>query len=331
MSARSTKSSVRPTSRTVDHPLGQIAEPSLGPAASLEAAGPSGLGRKWAAVFLTPSAVLIGVFLIFPAAWTLYLGLTNFSLVGFAAAHTTFEGLANYRNAITDPEFGNSLLITLVYVFGSAIVGQVVLGFAMAWKWKDWRSPLRRAVEALAIIAWIVPSSVVAFLWISYLQGNIGPLVEQGTLDFILHISTNWLLQFPLLSLIIFNVWRGSAFSMMLFNGALQSVPPSYLETARISGASEFQQLRDVVLPRIKGHVLTDVLLISLWTFNDFTPYLLTAGGPNGQTETLPVFVYKVAFQQGNLGYVSAISLIMLVINSVIAVVYLSLLRSRNT
>ena len=317
---------MHPTSKTAE----QAVEPSLGPVTSLEVTGPSGLGRKWASVFLTPSALLIGVFLVFPAVWTLYLGLTNFSLVGFAAAHPTFEGLTNYKNALTDPEFGNSLLITLIYVFGSAVVGQVVLGFAMAWRFKDWRSPLRRVVEALAIIAWIVPGSVVAFLWISYLQGNIGPLIEHGTLDVILHISTNWFLQFPLLSLIIFNIWRGSAFSMMLFNGALQSVPPSYLETAKISGASELQQLRDVVLPRIKGHVLTDVLLISLWTFNDFTPYLITAGGPNGQTETLPVFVYKVAFQQGDLGYASAISLIMLVINSVIAVVYLRMLRARS-
>jgi multiple sugar transport system permease protein len=315
-------------------PTSPTAEPTIeafrGPAASAEAAGPSGLGRKWAAAFLAPATLLIGTFLVFPALWTLYLGLTNFSLVGFAAAHPTFEGLANYKNALTDPEFGNSLLITLVYVFGSAVVGQVGLGFAMAWKFKDWHSPLRRVLESLAIIAWIVPPSVVAFLWVSYLQGNIGPLVEHGTLDAILHISTNWFIQFPLLSLIVFNIWRGTAFSMMLFNGALSSVPPSYLETARIAGASEWQQLRDVVLPRIKGHVLTDILLISLWTFNDFTPYLITGGGPNGQTETLPVFVYNVAFQQGNLGYASAISLIMLAINCVIAVFYLRLLRSRR-
>lgn len=326
MWALSTRSSVLPTSPTAEPTI----EAFRGPAASAEAAGPSGLGRKWAAAFLAPSTLLIGTFLVFPALWTLYLGLTNFSLVGFAAAHPTFEGLANYKNALTDPEFGNSLLITLVYVFGSAVVGQVGLGFAMAWKFKDWHSPLRRVLESLAIIAWIVPPSVVAFLWVSYLQGNIGPLVEHGTLDAILHISTNWFIQFPLLSLIVFNIWRGTAFSMMLFNGALSSVPPSYLETARIAGASEWQQLRDVVLPRIKGHVLTDILLISLWTFNDFTPYLITGGGPNGQTETLPVFVYNVAFQQGNLGYASAISLIMLAINCVIAVFYLRLLRSRR-
>ncbi|MGH9105714.1 MAG: ABC transporter permease subunit [Acidimicrobiales bacterium] len=266
------------------------------PAASLEAAGASGLGRKWAGAFLSPGMVLIALFLVFPAVWTLYLGLTDYRLTGRAAVHPAFEGLGNYRAALGDPSFGSSLAITLLYVFGSAIVGQVALGFALAWKFKDWHSPLRSVVESLAIVAWIVPSSVVAFLWISYLQGSIGPLVEQGTLDAILHISTNWFLQFPLISLIIFNVWRGTAFSMMLFRGALQTVPPSFLETAKLTGASGFQQLRDVVLPRIKGHVLTDMLLISLWTFNDFTPFLLTGGGPNGRTQTLPVFVYNVAF-----------------------------------
>ncbi len=305
-------------------------ELALAPAAPAEAAGASGLSRRWAAVFVAPAGALIVLFLIFPAVWTLYLGLTDYRLVGFAAAHPAFVGISNFRQAVTDPQFSSSLVITLIYVFGSAIVGQVALGFALAWKFKDWRSPLRRLVESLAIVAWIVPSSVVAFLWISYLQGNIGPLVEHGTLDSILHISINWFYQYPLLSLIIFNIWRGAAFSMLLFSGAIQGIPPSYLETARLSGASEFQQLRDVVIPRIKGHILTNILLISLWTFNDFTPYLLTAGGPNGQTETLPVFVYNVAFQQGDLGYGSAISLIMLVINFVIALAYLKLLRGRS-
>ncbi|MHB1536699.1 MAG: carbohydrate ABC transporter permease, partial [Acidimicrobiales bacterium] len=189
----------------------------------------------------------------------------------------------------------------------------------------------RRLLEALVIVAWIVPSSVVAFLWISYLQGNIGPLTQTGTLNTILAgTGINWLLQYPLLSIVIFNVWRGSAFSMLLFAAALQSVPPSYIETTKVAGASGFQQLRDVVVPSIRGYILTTLLLISLWTFNDFTPYLLTGGGPGNQTETLPVYVYKTAFQQGALGFGAAASTIMLVINLIIALAYIRLLRSRR-
>jgi multiple sugar transport system permease protein len=118
---------------------------------------------------------------------------------------------------------------------------------------------------------------------------------------------------------------------MLLFSAALNAVPPSQLETARLAGADTFAQFRDVVFPHIRGHVLTNTLLISLWTFNDFSPYLLTAGGPNHASETLPVYIYNSALYSGELGYGSAISLIMLLINLLIAVFYLRLLKDRRS
>jgi multiple sugar transport system permease protein len=85
-----------------------------------------------------------------------------------------------------------------------------------------------------------------------------------------------------------------------------------------------------VVLPTIRGHILTSLLLISLWTFNDFTPYLITRGGPNFQTEVLPVFIFRNAISSGQLGFGAAISTIVLGVNLVIALFYLRLLRERR-
>ncbi|MDT4909315.1 MAG: multiple sugar transport system permease protein, partial [Pseudonocardiales bacterium] len=95
----------------------------------------------------------------------------------------------------------------------------------------------------------------------------------------------------------------------------------------RMAGARPWQQLRDVVLPTVRRHVLTNTLLITLWTFNDFTPFLLTGGGPNHESETLPVYIYSTAILHGDLGYGSAISLLLLLANLVIAVFYIRLLR----
>ena len=101
---------------------------------------------------------------------------------------------------------------------------------------------------------------------------------------------------------------------MMLYSSALQAVPPSQLETARMAGASGWQTLRDVVFPHIRGHVLTNTLLIALWTFNDFTPFLLTAGGPNHESETLPVYIYNVAIcRAASSATASAISFLLLI------------------
>jgi multiple sugar transport system permease protein len=128
----------------------------------------------------------------------------------------------------------------------------------------------------------------------------------------------------------VFNTWRGTAFSMMLYSSALAAVPPSQLETARSVGAGGWQTVRDVVFPHIRGHVLTNTLLISLWTANDFTAFLLTAGGPNHESETLPVFIYRQAISSGRLGYAAAISFLLLLVNLVVALVYLLLLRKRS-
>ncbi|MFI7134241.1 carbohydrate ABC transporter permease [Nonomuraea sp. NPDC050153] len=285
----------------------------------------AGLGRLRAGVFVAPALLLVAAFLVFPALWVLYLALTNYRLTGAAAAEPQFVGLANLIDAAANPEFWSSTWLTVEFVLGSAVIGQVGLGFSIAWLLRDRRGPLKRLVEGLVILAWILPGAIVSFLWVALLDR------DGGTLNALLGIEGfAWLLDHPMLSIIVFNTWRGTAFSMMLYGAALGNVPPSHLESARLAGASGWQQLRDVVFPHIRGHVLTNLLLISLWTFNDFTPFLLTAGGPDGKSEVLAVHVYKVALQSGELGYGAAVSAIILLINLVVAVFYLRLLRSRK-
>jgi multiple sugar transport system permease protein len=285
----------------------------------------AGLGRWRASGFVAPAVLLVVAFLVFPALWTIYLGLTDYRLTGLAAADPQMVGLDNFQRAVDEEEFTHSLGLTLQFVVGSAVLGQAVLGFVIAWLMRERRGVLRRLVEALVLLAWILPSSVIAFLWIALLDS------DDGTLNSLLGTpGTAWLLDHPMASIVVFNIWRGTAFSMMLYAAALQNVPPSHLETARLAGASGWQQLRDVVFPRIRGHVLTNLLLISLWTFNDFTPFLLTGGGPEDKTELMPVFIYRTAIFSGELGFGAAISVLMLLINLVIALVYVRLLRQRK-
>lgn len=289
------------------------------------AADAAGLGTGRAVAFVLPALVLVAVFLVFPALWTVYLGLTDYRLTGLAAADPQVVGLANYKAALSDPRFLTSLWLTLLYVGGSAVVGQAGLGFTLAWVLRTRTGALRRIAEGAVLLSWILPSTVVGMLWFALLDR------DDGTLNALLHTpGFAWLLDYPLLSIIVFNVWRGTAFSMMLYAAALENVPPSHLETARLAGASVPQQLRDVVLPAVKRHVLTNLLLISLWTFNDFTPFVLTGGGPEGRSEILPVYVYRVALRDGQLGAGAAISFLILLINLVFALAYLRLLRGRR-
>lgn len=277
-----------------------------------------------ASIFLSPATIIIIIFLVVPAFWTIYLGITNYSLTGFSAVNQEIVGLDNFKRAVNDPAFFNSLKVTFLFTLGSAIFGQAVLGFFLAWILFGLSKRVRNTVEIIVIAAWMVPSSVVSFLWIAFLNG------DSGTLNAILGSQTRWLIDYPLESIIVFNIWRGTAFSMLLFAAAVASIPKSHLEVARVAGATRGQQLRTIVLPAIRPYILTDILLITLWTFNDFGPYLLTAGGPGQETELLAVFIYNNALRFLDFGYASAIAAIMLLINLILSLIVISSGRKRS-
>jgi multiple sugar transport system permease protein len=295
----------------------------VGPGTDADLAGP---GRWRAIAFVAPAYAMIGVFLVFPAVWTLYIGMTDFRLTGAAARAPDVVGLDNYDRALHDPAFYRSVWLTLIFVLASAVVGQNVLGFLLAHVLRTARPGLRHAVEALVLLAWVLPGSVVTFLWIALLDR------DDGTLNVLLGRSagTAWLIAFPMTSIVVFNIWRGTAFSLILYSAALSSLPPSHLETARLAGSRPGQTMRDVIVPHIRRHALTNTLLITLWTINDFTPYLLTAGGPDHRSEVIPAYIYNTAIVGGDLGYSGAISLLVLLINLAFGVVYLRAARAGN-
>ncbi len=285
----------------------------------------AGLGGVRALLFVAPALTVIALFLLFPAVWTIYLGLTSYRLTGLAASSTDFVGVGNYLATLRDPAFWSSLRLTVLFVALSGVVGQSVMGFALAWSTRRIAGWARALLESVVLAAWVIPGSVVSFLWIALLDRR------GGTLNALLHLPGKaWLIEHPLTVIIVFNIWCGTAFSMQLFSSALSAVPPSQLESARMAGASGWQQLRDVVLPTIRGHVLTNTLMITLWTFNTFTPYLLTAGGPGHRTEIMSVYIYKTAIPGGQLGRGAALSVLMLVVNLVIALAYMRVGRSRR-
>ncbi len=286
------------------------------------------MGRKVIVLLLIPALSLIFVFLILPGVWVLKIGMTNETLTGAKARNPDFVGFENYAKVLSDTFFYNALRITLLFVLGSAIIGQAGLGLSLALLTYRKRR-LKSFIQSVVILAWIIPEVVVAYLWIAFLDK------DYGTLNMLLSAiglrKINWFYEHPLLTIIVFNVWRGTAYSMLLFSAALETIPPSYLETAEVIGASSWRKFKDVILPNIRSYILTDLILITLWTFNVFTPYLLTGGGPSFRTELLSIYIYRTAFRYFKLGYGASIATIALLINFALAMFYLSLSRRKRT
>ena len=293
------------------------------------------LSRPASLAFISPSAVLIILFLIYPFFSIISMSFTNYALTGIHANNPDFIGLKNYTALFTADtwmnrgEFGASLLLTAQFVIGSALIGQAGLGMLIALVFHGKNGLLRQLIYMLAILAWIIPDVVIAFAWFAFLDPFDGTLNNiLGTLGL---GRPDWLLRYPLISIIAFNTWRGTAFSMLLFTSALGSIPPSYLETADVIGASLWQKLRDIVFPLLRTTIATDLILITMWTFNTFTPFLLTNGGPGFRTDLVSIYTYRVGLRNLEFGRGSAVAVVVMVINLVFASIYLSISRRRRT
>ncbi|MDP8952755.1 MAG: sugar ABC transporter permease [Actinomycetota bacterium] len=292
------------------------------------------LSHRAGAAFMAPATLLVGAFVIVPFFWVILVSFTNRSLLGRNALNPEFVGLDNYAELFRTSrfldagEFGFSLILTVQFVLFSAILGQAVLGMILAWLLQQVPKALKNVTETVVIGAWILPEVVIGFAWFAFLDYENGTL--NGMLDALGLPRGDWLLDYPFWVIVLFNTWRGTAFSMMLFNSAFASIPPSYFQAADVAGATSWQKFRDIGLPLIRGHVVTDLILITMWTFNVFTPFLLTRGGPGNETEVLSIYTYRVAFRDFDFGKGAAVGVVVMLVNLGFALFYLWVARKRG-
>ncbi|WP_457950371.1 carbohydrate ABC transporter permease [Pseudarthrobacter sp. alpha12b] len=275
-----------------------------------------------------PAVVLLFVFLAGPVLWAFHASLTNAGLTGRHARNPEWVGLDNYQRLLQDPVFPLSLALTVLFVAGSAILGQNVLGLALAVLMRRARPAVSAAVGTAVVAAWVLPEIVAAFAAYAFFSrdGTLNQLV--GRLG---AANTDWLYAVPMAAVILANVWRGTAFSMLVYRAALNSVPAELTEAAQMDGAGAWQRLAFITLPVIRGSIATNLMLVTLQTLAVFTLiWVMTAGGPANGSTTLPVLAYQEAFKFGDIGYGTAVASVLILIGAVFGAAYLRLLREQR-
>jgi multiple sugar transport system permease protein len=272
---------------------------------------------------LAPAVVLLLAFLAGPILYCIYSSFTDMALTG--SSGTGFVGLDNFAQAFGSAEFYRSVGYTVVFTVVSAVIGQNVLGMALALLMRSANRVVRALVSAIVIGAWVLPEVVAGYLWVAFL----GP---DGSLNHVLAgiglPVQNWLFTTPILAVSIANIWRGTAFSMLVYSAALSEVPKEIEEAAVIDGAGPVRKLVSVTLPMLRRSIATNLMLITLQTLSVFgLIWTMTKGGPSDRSMTLPLFAYQQAFQFSQLGYGTALALILLLIGGIFSVVYLRVLR----
>ncbi|MDQ0470981.1 carbohydrate ABC transporter permease [Labrys wisconsinensis] len=277
-------------------------------------------------LILLPSVLLLLAFVIYPALYSVYLSLTNEALTGAAALNPRFVGTRNYVRLFNDAKFWNSLLVTLAFVVGSAIVGQFVLGLVSAMLL---RRPLRlkSIFNSIILLPNAVPEVVAGFMWISMLAGG-----ERATLSRIVALfglePSDWLQTFPLTMIIIVNTWRGIATAMILLTAGLSAVSEEIYEAARMDGATPRQMFTRITLPLIMPTIFLYMLVSTVSTIAIFGfVYALTRGGPGGATELISIYIYNQSFTAFQLGFGSAVAVVTLAVALVLGILYVRALK----
>ncbi|MFK8908991.1 carbohydrate ABC transporter permease [Streptomyces sp. YS-3] len=272
---------------------------------------------------LAPATLLLLLFLAGPIGYCVYIAFTDMQLTG--ASGTTFVGFANFRRAFADPGFRNAVWLTLVFTVVSSIAGQNTLGLALAALMRRASRPVRTLTGTLVIAAWVLPEIVAAFLLYAFFrrEGTLNAILDQ------LHLPTqNWLYGLPILAVSFANVWRGTAFSMLIYSAALSEIPQEITEAAEVDGASGLRRLWHITLPMIRRSIGTNLMLNTLQTLSVFgLIWAMTRGGPGRRSQTLPVFMYDQAFVKSLIGYGTAVALLLLLVGALFSVVYLRLMK----
>ena len=272
-----------------------------------------------------PALLLLLVFLAGPVFWAFQASFTNTGLTGSNARNPEWVGLENYQRLLLDPVFPLSLGLTVLFVGGSAVLGQNLLGLALAVLMRRARRAVSAVVGTAVVAAWVLPEIVAAFAAYAYFS-------RDGTLNQLLGGlgagQPDWLYTWPMAAVVLANIWRGTAFSMLVYRAALNDIPAEVVEAAQMDGAAGWQRLAFITLPMIRNSIATNLMLITLQTLAVFTLiWVMTAGGPANSSTTLPVLAYQEAFKFGDIGYGTAVASVLLLIGAVFGVGYIRLLR----
>jgi len=270
------------------------------------------LGRDWLLGWLLvgPVFLIVLALLVYPFFDAISLSFQD----RFIGKTGTWVGLQNYTDFFTNPNslFLRSAWNTLVFT-GSAIAGKFVIGMAMACVLNQ-AIPLRNIWRGLMFLPWAVPAVVTAYAWrfLFDTSGPINGIIAEFRLadDYIYFFNDAKVAMVALVAVVI---WSGTPFWTMNFLAGMQSISSEQYEAAEIDGAGTLQRFWYITLPGLKHVTLVTALLSTIWTSANLTQiYVLTGGGPNYATMTLPLLSYFVAIPGTALGAGAAISMMMM-------------------
>jgi ABC-type sugar transport system permease subunit len=259
-------------------------------------------------LFLFPCLIIGITFVVIPIITIIPLSLTNWDLI---TGRRTFIGFENYFYLFQQPRFFKSIINTF-YFAGVKVTLDLILSLFFAVL-------LNKAIRGvkifrIAFFSPVVTSTVaVAMVWIWLFDPSLGPFNQ--ILQFFGLRPLKWLYdpRWAMPSLILFSLWKGLGYDILIFLAGLQSIPQELIEAAMVDGADSWRTFRYITLPLLSPVIYFVVLIGTINAFKIFeqVSVMTPGGGPLYSTGVIVYYIYELAFQSGALGRAAAASVIL--------------------
>lgn len=264
---------------------------------------------------LAPSIGLLCLLNIYPLGFAVDQALHNGTLLSSGQ----FVGLQNFTTVLDSGQFWSAAWVTLLFAVASVIASWLV-GLVLALIFKA-GVPFATPLRIVFMLPWILPVVVSAAVWQWLVSVPTSPVLDLtrglglGNVPFLANPTL------ALITLIIFRTWIAFPFMFLTSAAALESVEPEFYEAASTDGAGGIRQFTHVTWPLIRKPAYVSLLLMTIFTVNDFgSVYLLTGGGPVNATTTLPVLSYLLVFREFVSGQGVAVSILMSIVLVIVSV-----------
>ncbi len=284
--------------------------------------------RPW--VWLLPLGILLLISYVYPAIDVVRFSFTDATLLNPEYEYT----LRSYANVAVNRDLPIILKNTMIFVIASVVL-QLLLGLLVALALNRGAKrglPGVTFIRIVILASWIVPGVSAGIVWqLMFNEASYGFI--DGVLRLIGMRPVAWLSDpdIAIWSAVLANVWRGTAFSMILLYAGLVVIPASLYEAAAVDGATAFRQFLHVTLPQLRPILLINTILISIFTLNSFDLILpLTGGGPGRATEVLSLYAYNTVFRNFDLSNGAVLAVMLLLISLAFTFFYVRLLPKEN-
>jgi multiple sugar transport system permease protein len=275
--------------------------------------------------FLLPDVVLLAVFVALPILGAFYISFHDWSGLGARE----WVGTQNYERLVQDTRFIDSLRVTVIYTFTFVpLLVCISLGLAMLVNSGIKLMGLWRTAFFAPFMVSLVVASVIWGFMLQNPGGVINAIIGGFGID-----PQPWLgsTRLALISVIMVGLWQGVGYSMVIFLAGLQDIPRVYYEAATVDGAGAWRQFRSITIPLLKRtsvFVIIIAFISALQMFDEV--FVLTGGGPAGATTTTVYYIYETAFRFLELGYASALAVVLFFVILVFSLIQLRVFRDKS-